>query len=67
MNIKNRLQVEQPEEYQKLKKQFTKLSDSQQENHFIVFILWLDKLLDRPIKKLLNLRKRAKYGFKLFC
>jgi len=66
MNIKKRLKFDQPDEYQKLKEQYTKNKNHQQDNYFILFILWLDKLLDKPIKKLLKLRKRTSLSLRIF-
>jgi len=63
MKIKERLEVNQSEEYYKLKEQLDEKKDFRQRNNkFMMFLLYIDDLLDRPVQKLLQLRKKVKFN-----
>ena len=51
MKVEERLKVNQPLEYRALQQQRSKLT---------LFLLWLDRKLDKPVQKLLEVRKRWK-------
>jgi len=63
MKIKNCLEVNQPEGYDKLKEQLDEKKDFRKRNNKIMmFLLYIDGLLDRPVQKLLQLREKVKYN-----
>ena len=63
MKIKERLEVNQPEEYDRLKEQLDEKKDfRQRDNKFMMFLLYIDGLLDIPVQKLLKLREKVKYN-----
>ena len=63
MKIKERLEVNQPEEYCKLKEQLDEKKDfRKRDNKFMMVLLYIDSLLDKPIKKLLHLREKVKFN-----
>ncbi len=60
MNIKKRVKVNQPEEYQKLQEKIQENNSQQNEPKSIQFLLWMDDLMDKPVQHLLKIRNRFK-------